>query len=83
MITKMTQIKLSLPIEIKKFARKKANKYGLTLAGYIRYLLINEIRGNEKEYVASERVEKAVSNALENKDKWVAVDNVKEFFGKL
>ena len=83
MITKMTQIKLSLPLEIKKFARKKASKYGLTLAGYIRYLLINEVRGNEKQYVASERVEKAVKNALENKEKWVEVDNVKEFFGKL
>jgi len=86
MITKQTQIKLSLPIDVKTFAKKKARKYGLTLAGYIRYLLINEIRVEEYPvYTPTERVERAVARArkAEKEGKLVRVDNMEEFFKKL
>lgn len=85
MMTKQVQVKFNLPIELKKEVDKEARKYGMTLAAFFRHILVDRIEKNEKykTYHASERVEKAVKEALENKDKWVEVNNVKEFFDKL
>lgn len=78
------QIKLNLPMEMKILAEKKAKKFGLTLSSYLRYLLLNEIKVEEYPvYEASDRTEKAVARAMKNKDKWVKVDNMKEFLNNL
>lgn len=79
-----TQIKLNLPVEMKSFAELKAKKYGVTLAGYVKFLLFNEIQKEEyKTFVASDRLEKVSDEALKNKNKRIFVDNVDEFFAKL
>ncbi|MBP6989197.1 hypothetical protein KBB48_00295 [Candidatus Shapirobacteria bacterium] len=84
MITKMAQIKLSLPMNIKKFAKSKANKYGLTLAGYIRYLLISEMRVKQyPKYELTARSKRNLEEAMKNFDKSVVIDNVDKFFDKL
>lgn len=70
-------------MEVKKFAQRKAKKYGLTLAGYLRYLLINEIRVEEYPvYRASERVEKAVEEAMkeEREGKLMEINDISDFF---
>lgn len=43
MIQKYKQVKLNIPVDIKEKLESKASVFGLTLAGYIKYLLIKDM----------------------------------------
>lgn len=46
--------------------------------------MFNEVQKEErKNFVASDRLEKIVCDALKNKHKRKSVDNIEEFFAKL
>lgn len=43
MNTKYSQIKINLPLSVKEKLQIKANKYGVTMTFYIKYLIIKDL----------------------------------------
>lgn len=82
MITQQSQIKVNLPLPLKKHLEKKANKYGLPIAGYIKHLVIKDIEAQENYPVfqASERTEIKAVKALQDYDKAIEVTDIDTFF---
>lgn len=85
MLTKQIQVKFNLPIELKEVVDKEAKKYGMTLASFFRYILVDRIEQKEKykTFFASEKLEEIVKEALKNKNKRVIIGDMGEFFAKL
>lgn len=74
MITQNAQIKINLPIQLKDYIEAKASKFGMPLAGYIRYLILKEVSDTDyPTFSASEKTEIAYEKALREKDKAVKV----------
>lgn len=83
MITQQTQIKLNIPLSLKEFLESKASKFGVPLAVYIKHLIINDVADMDyPTFHMSERSEKRLKEAMEQKDKAVGVDDVHEYFKK-
>lgn len=79
----ITQIKISLPVALKREIKKKADKWGMTLAGYIKYLMVSKAEEEYPTFEASDRVKRRIADAMAGKSKFVKVDNLREFFDKL
>ncbi len=80
-----TQIKVSLPIPLYSFLQQRAEKYGLTMASYVRNLIIDDVK--EKEdipiYKANKKVEKSYKMALADRDDALEVDDLDVYFKDL
>lgn len=84
METKQSQIKIGIPNNVKLFAQKKAKNYGLTLAGYIRHLIVDQMEREEYPvFEMSDKTKKHVELAIKNYKKGIEVKNLKEYFDKL
>ncbi len=84
MITPQTQIKINLPLALKEYIASRAGRFGLPLAGYIKYLILKDVEGmDDPFYRVSARTEKKTREALRRLDKSVAVDDVETYFKKL
>lgn len=82
--TGSSQIKVSLPIELKDFLASKSNRYGLTLSAYVKHLILKDVVDLAyPTFKASKQVEESYSEAMKNKDKAVLVDDLDEFFDNL
>lgn len=80
METTTSQIKINLPLPLKVLVKKKADKYGLTLAMYTKYLMINDL---EEEGKPSDMVMKSYKQAKKGINKFVKVKDTDDFFDKL
>ena len=80
METASSQIKINLPLPLKTLIKKKADKYGLTLAMYTKYLMINDL---EEENEPSVKVMTAYKQAKKNINKFVEVKKTNDLFDKL
>ena len=80
METTTSQIKINLPMQLKTLVKKKADKYGLTLAMYTKYLMINDL---EEENDPSDMVIKSYKQAKKGINKFVKVKDTDDFFDKL
>ena len=70
MITYQEQIKLNLPITLKEYLESKAGKFGMTLAGYLKHLILKDVEDMEYPiYQVSERTVKKAARALKTKKK--------------
>lgn len=77
MITQQAQIKVNLPIQLKGYLEIKAGKFGMPMAGYIKYLILKDITEQEYPvYSVSKKTEKAYKQAQreEKKGKLVSLD---------
>lgn len=84
MITQQTQIKITLPVELKEFVESKARKFGLPLAGYIRHVLLKDVEDMDYPvYEASDKTIRAYKKAMKEKDKAIEVTDIDEFFKNL
>jgi len=84
MVTAQTQIKITLPLRAKEFLESRAQQFGLPVAGFVRHLIIQEIRDMDYPvFQASESTEKAYREAMKNRDKAIKVTNLDEFFKNL
>lgn len=84
MNTKQSQIKIGIPNNVKLFAQKKAKNYGLTLAGYVRHLIIDQMeREQYPVYEMSDKTKQQVEKAMRDYKKGIVVTNLKEYFDKL
>ncbi len=60
-----TQIKVTLPAELYLFLKSKAEKFGLNMASYVRYLVINDVKDVDiPVFKMSEKTEKIALKAL-------------------
>ncbi len=80
METITSQIKINLPLPLKTLIKKKADKYGLTLAAYTKYLMINDLEDGKEP---STKVIESYLRAKKNKNKFIEIKNTDDFFDKL
>jgi hypothetical protein len=65
-LTPSVQIKITLPVQLQEFVQSKAEKYGLSVASYIRHLVLDDVKDMEMPvFKMSEKTEKVVEQALE------------------
>ena len=86
MNTSQSQIKVTMPLPMKEYLQSKAGKFGMPLAGYIKYLILKDIEAMDYPiYQASEETEKAYKKAVAEYDagKLQKVDNIDTFFEEL
>ena len=82
--TSSTQIKVSLPVELKDFLASKSNRYGLTLSTYVKHLILKDVSDLAyPTFKASKQVEESYSEAIRNKDKAIVVEDLDVFFDNL
>ena len=82
--TSSTQIKVSLPVELKDFLASKSNRYGLTLSTYVKHLILKDVADLAyPTFKASKQVEESYSEAIRNKDKAIVVEDLDVFFDNL
>ncbi|MFA6602552.1 MAG: hypothetical protein WCT01_01990 [Candidatus Shapirobacteria bacterium] len=80
----MSQIKLNLPIELKVFVAGEAKSNGLTIASYLRYLIMAKKEEREiREFLASNRLENKAIEAKSRFKQRVKVKNIDEFFATI
>jgi hypothetical protein len=84
MVTQQTQIKLNIPVALRKFLEIKANQFGIPLASYIKHLILKDVEDMVyPTYEASGSTIKAYKKALKEKDKSILVKDVDAFFKEL
>jgi hypothetical protein len=83
METEMTQIKVNLPVALKKKIKARADKWGLSLATYIKYMMVQKAEEEYPTFEASDRVKKAIKDIESGKVKTIPIDNLKEYFAKI
>lgn len=86
MNTVQSQIKVNIPQAMKEYIESKANKFGMPVAGYIKYLILKDIENMDYPiYQASEETEKAYKKAMEEytAGKTIKVDNIDKFLEEL
>lgn len=54
METKQSQIKINLPLKLKKKIEKRAEEFGYTMAGYLKHLVAKELEGGVNFQLSSE-----------------------------
>ena len=83
MITQQAQIKVNLSVQLKSYLESKAGKFGMPLAGYIRYLILKDVSHTEHPiFFASEKTENAynIAKKEEIKKKLKKIDDLEAFF---
>ena len=86
MITQQTQIKITLPVELKEFIESKARKFGLPIASYVRHLIVKDVEDMDYPvYEASDKAIRAYKKAKkeQKEGKLIRVDNLDKFFDGL
>jgi hypothetical protein len=79
-----SQIRLTLPVQLRGLLQAKASKYGLSLSAYIKNLIVDDVKHVEYPvFEASESTEQAYKKAIDERRKAVEVDDVGDFFDKL
>ncbi len=77
MDTKQSQIKINLSEGLKNMVKKRAEKYGLTLAGFAKYLMVRDLEESE-DLDFSEETWKNIKQARSGKAKWIKVNSIGE-----
>jgi predicted DNA-binding protein len=80
--TSQAQIKINLPLSIKKSFEKKAHKVGVTMSFYIKHLMLRELEEEYPTFVASKSTERAYRQARKEarEGKLIKVKNTDEYF---
>ena len=80
------QVKLTLPTQLQQFVKSKADKFGMTLSGYIKYLVLDDVRDVDiPTFKMSKKTEENGLKALEEYrlGKTHEMHDVDEFFDSL
>lgn len=74
MITQQSQVKVNLPIQLKHYLESKAGRFGMPMAGYIKYLILKDVSDQGYPvFSASEKTEKAYEKAQKEEEKGTLV----------
>jgi len=79
METKQSQIKINLSSNLKNKIQIRAKKYGLTLAGFAKYLFVKDLEESD-QLDFSEAAWKNIRDAKSGKAKFIKVESTKKFF---
>lgn len=74
---KQSQIKINLSNVLREMVEKRAKKYGATLAGYTKYLMMKDIEESE-DLKPSASTLKAMKLAKSGKAKWSSPSSIEE-----
>jgi len=80
------QVKVTLPSQLQQFVQSKADKFGMTLSGYIKYLVLDDVRDMDMPtFTMSERTEKVALQALEDRrqGKTTEIKDIDDFLDNL
>ena len=85
MIQKQTQIKINLPLKLKEKIEKRAGEYDFTLAGYLKHLMMMDLRNEIPTFSPSNRAIRSLKIALrdEKNGELKEIGNINDFFDKL
>lgn len=89
MIQKQAQIKINLPVKLKKKIEKRAGEYDFTLAGYLKHLMVMDLADkNTLVYQLSDSSLKALKQAKKEvkEGKFTTIESkgdLKKFLGSL
>jgi hypothetical protein len=84
MITQQAQIKLNLPLPLKKFLENKAAKFGMPVASYVKHLILKDVADVAYPvFEASPQTIEAYKKAIEEKAEAKEVKDIDKFFKKL
>ena len=86
MNTPQSQIKLNIPAPLKKHLEYKAGKFGMPLAGYVRFLILKDVENLDFiTYEASEASEQAYTSSVNEKKtgKLTKTKDLKKFLQNL
>lgn len=79
-----TQVKVTIPNPLIDFLSSKAEMFGLTLSGYIKHLILNDVKDMEYPvYRASSSLEASYKRAQTEKAQALEVEDVADFISKL
>lgn len=79
MIQKQSQIKINLASSLKRKVKVKAEGYGMTLAGYAKFLMVKDIKESEYPvFEPSESTVRAYKRAKSGKDKIIRINSTNE-----
>jgi len=82
MIIQQAQIKVNLPIQLKEYLQSQAGKFGMPLAGYIKYLILKDVaQADYPIFYASKKTEDAYEQARkeEAQGKLIKIDDINVF----
>jgi hypothetical protein len=81
--TVSTQIKLTLPFQLKSSVRAKADNLGLTIAAYIKHLVIADVK--KPDLQMSDWAYKALHEAIKNEKegKLIPIDDIDKYLDQL
>jgi antitoxin component of RelBE/YafQ-DinJ toxin-antitoxin module len=85
-ISPSIQIKITLPLQLQEFVQSKADKFGLSVATYIRHLVLDDVKDMDMPvFKMSEKTEKNVLKALKEhtQGKTHQIDDIEEFVADL
>lgn len=81
-----SQLKVTLPLQLQQFVQGRADAYGLTMSGYIKYLVLDDMKSSTSQvFPMSEKTEKIGLNALSDHKlgKTKKIDNIDDFVDSL
>lgn len=74
---KQSQIKINLPTGLKQMVEKRAKRFGSTLAGYAKYLMMKDIEESE-DLKPSIKMEKVLKSIRDDKAKFYTANSIEE-----
>lgn len=79
-----TQIRVTLPIKLQGYLRAKADKFGLSMAAYVKNLIIDDVKNIGYPVMkASTKTEDSYKKAMKERDQAIEVNNVDDYFDNL
>ncbi len=85
-ISQSVQVKVTLPAQLQQFVQQKADIYGLTVATYIKHLVLVDVKdSNMQTFPMSEKTEQVALRALDDHKlgKTHEIADVDEFLNSL
>ena len=82
--TPSVQVKVTLPAQLQEFAQSKADKFGMTLSSYIKYLVLDDVKDVEYPIMkASKKTEDSYKKAMQERSEAIEVNDVDDYFDSL
>jgi len=79
-----TQLRVTLPMEMQDYLKNQADRFGLTMSGYVKHLIVNDAKDESYPvFQASKQVEQSYQKAMKHYDSARVVTNVTAFLDSL
>lgn len=84
MQSQTTQIRVTLPVELQGYLQAKAGKFGLSMAAYVKNLIIDDVKDVDHPVMkASKKTEDSYKKAMQERSQAIEVNDVDDYFDSL